>query len=180
MPVQIEIAINALEELERRQNAIDKQWKMKIERADYEAQLAQRSYEEVYRSNRLVAATLEKRWNDALINLEEIYSKYSDYQKEALTTTPEQKSKILSLGKDLPRLWKASTTKSKDRKRILRLLIKDITVDKFNDSKNIILHIRWQGGAQEDIAIDRPIKASDKWRCPMEIVDRLKILANTY
>jgi len=180
-PMQIEIAINALEELERRQNAIDKQWKMKIERANYETQLAQRSYEEVDPSNRLVAATLEKRWNDALINLEDICSKYSDYQnKEALTATSEQKSNILSLGKDFPRLWKAPTTKSKDRKRILRLLIKDITVDKFSDTKNIILHVRWQGGVQEDIAIDRPIKAADKWRCPMKIVDRLRVLANTH
>jgi DNA invertase Pin-like site-specific DNA recombinase len=180
-PVQLEIAINALKELECRNNAIDKQWKMKIDRAEYESKLAQRSYEEVDPSNRLVAATLEKRWEYTLVNLEEFHTKYAEYQeKEALTATAEQRANILSLGQDLPRLWVATTTKTKDRKRILRLLIKDITVDKFSDVKNIILHIRWQGGAQEDIAIERPVKAADKWRCPQEIVDKIRELSSKH
>ena len=58
-PDQIEIAIAALDELERRNRAVDIQWRMRVERAEYEAQLAQRRYEEVDPSNRLVAATLK-------------------------------------------------------------------------------------------------------------------------
>jgi DNA invertase Pin-like site-specific DNA recombinase len=77
---QINIAIKAVEELEKRSNTIDKQWSMRIERAEYEAMLAQRRYEEVDPANRLVAATLEKRWNDALVNLEQMKQQYKEYR----------------------------------------------------------------------------------------------------
>ena len=177
-PKQIEIAIKALEELERRENAIDNQWRMRIERADYEAGLAQRRYEQVDPSNRLVAATLEHRWNDALIKLEEIKKEYSQQQsKKQITATEEQKRELMSLAKDLPRLWKAASTKAKDRKRILRLLIKDITVEKLLHPKKVVLHLRWQGGACEDIPIDIPLNRADQIRYPKEIINKVRSLA---
>jgi DNA invertase Pin-like site-specific DNA recombinase len=177
-PKQIEIAIKALEELERRENVIDNQWRMRIERAQYEASLAQRRYEEVDPSNRLVAATLEHRWNDALIKLEEIKKEYSQQEsKKQITATEEQKKELMSLAKDLPRLWKTSTTKAKDRKRILRLLIKDITVEKLTLPKKVVLHLRWQGGACEDIPIDIPLNRADQIRYPNEIINKVRSLA---
>jgi DNA invertase Pin-like site-specific DNA recombinase len=181
-PAQINIAIEAFEELEQRCLALDKQWLMKIERADYEAQLAQRRYEEVDPSNRLVAGTLEKRWNDALFGLEEIRFQFEDYQKKnMLIATSMQRDKIQSLAKDLPRLWKSASTSAKDRKRILRLLIKDITVEKINsaNTKKAILHIRWQGGAVEDLEIELPKKPQDKWRHSDSLVEQVKQLAMT-
>lgn len=180
-PENLEVATKALDELEQREQAINKKWTLSLNRAEYEVQLAQRAYDAVDPANRLVASTLEKRWNDALTNLEEVRTRYAEYQrKEALVTTAEQKAQILSLGKDLPRLWLSKTTKMKDRKRILRLLIKDITVDKFSDDKSLVLHVRWQGGLQEDILTERPIKECDRSRCPPEIVDKVKLLALEY
>ena len=175
VPEQIEIAIKAFEELEQRSKALEKQWQMKITRADYEVQLAQRRYEEVDPSNRLVAGTLEKRWNEALISLENIRSQYVEYQqKNALKVTAQQKDKILGLATNLPDLWNASTTSAKDRKRILRLLIKDITIEKTSELKKIILHIRWQGGAIEDLEAFIPQNSYDKWRHPVELIDKIK------
>jgi DNA invertase Pin-like site-specific DNA recombinase len=177
-PKQIEIAIKAMEELERRENVIDNQWRMRIERAQYDASLAQRRYEEVDPSNRLVAATLEQRWNEALLKLEEIKKEYSHQQsKKKIAVTEEQKRQLMSLAKDLPRLWKASTTKAKDRKRILRLLIKDVTVEKLPHPKEVVLHLRWQGGACEDISIEIPPSYFDQLRYPSEIVNKVKTLA---
>jgi DNA invertase Pin-like site-specific DNA recombinase len=177
-PKQIDIAIKALEEFEHRENAINHQWRMKIERASYEASLAQRRYEEVDPSNRLVAATLERRWNDALIKLEEIKKEYSQQQsKKQITATEDQKKELMSLAKDLPRLWKASTTKAKDRKRILRLLIKDVTVEKGSIPKQVVLHLRWQGGACEDISIHIPPTRADQIRYPDEIINEVRALA---
>ena len=75
---------------------------MKIERAEYETQLAQKRYEEVDPANRLVAATLERRWNEALAKLEEVKQSAIQVQQDAaLSITAEQKSKIMSLAKDL-------------------------------------------------------------------------------
>lgn len=179
-PEQINIAMKAFEELEQRSQDLDKQWFMKIERADYEAQLAQRRYEEVDPSNRLVAGTLEKRWNDALFRLEEVRSQFSEYQKKnVLTNATLQKDKIQSLAKDLPRLWKSSSINAKDRKRILRLLIKDITVEKiiYGIERKAILHICWQGGATEDLEISLPKKTQDKWRHSDSLVEQVKQLA---
>jgi hypothetical protein len=177
-PKQIDIAMKALEELERRDKALDRQWRMRIDRAEYEVQLAQRRYEAVDPDNRLVAASLEKRWNDALINVEETKKDFAEHQrKEHITATPEQKTKLRSLAQDLPRLWKSSTTQAKDRKRILRLLIKDITVEKLPEPKRIVLHLRWYGGACEDIPINLLPSIADRLRYPKEIIDRVKGLA---
>ena len=92
-----------------------------------DADLAERRYEEAEPSNRLVASTLEKRWNDAMQRVIELEA-VADFQRQAVRSlTLEQKQQILQLGKDFPRLWKAPTTSAGDRKRMLRLLIRDIT-----------------------------------------------------
>lgn len=145
---------------------------MKIERASYDSQLAQRRYEEVDPSNRLVAATLEKRWNETLTTLHDIRSHYEAYQKKNdVKGLHFKENKIQALAKDLPGLWKLPSTNPKDRKRIIRLLIKDITVEKRSSLNQAILNIRWQGGATEclekhkiDGAIHlRLLNVSDKW-----------------
>jgi DNA invertase Pin-like site-specific DNA recombinase len=177
-PLHLEIALKALEELERRDSDIDKQWEMKIERADYAAQLAQRRYEEVDPANRLVAATLEKRWNDALHNLEQCRQQHLEHkQKYGLAITDQQKQSILSIAQDLPRLWNAPSTNATDKKRIIRILIKDITVERVKEARKLIIHIRWEGEAIENISIDIPPSAAGRYRCPQSIVEEVRRLA---
>lgn len=179
-PAQIEIAVKAFEELEQRGHMLDKQWQMQIERADYEAQLAQRRYEEVDPLNRLVAATLEKRWNEALVVLEEAHTQYAEYKKKnLLIATKQQKEQVLALAEDLPRLWHATSTSAKDRKRILRLLIKDITVEKLRNERKATLHIRWQTNATEDLEVQLPQKPCDKWRHSEDTINQIRLLATT-
>ena len=177
-PAELEVAEEALRQLEHRDTAMSAQWRMRLERAEYEAQLAQRRYEEVDPSNRLVAATLEQRWNDALVGLEEIRTQFADFQREeALVVTPEQRARVAALAHDFPRLWRAPTTRAKDKKRILRLLIKDITVERFGERKTAVLHVRWQGGACEDLRVTLPANIADRLRYPDEVVDRVRELA---
>ncbi len=177
-PAQLEIALGALQPLEQRDEASSQQWRLRIERAEYEAQLAQRRYEEVDPSQRLVAATLERRWNDALLHLEELHHAFTEFQsREARVATSEQKARIRALAEDFPRLWHAPSTNPKDRKRMLRLLIKDITVERVPEPKQAILHIRWQGGACEDLCVDLPRAIADRLRYPDELVDRVRSLA---
>src|SRR5664279_4363842 len=128
-PDQIEIAFRAVQELERRSQAIDQQWRMRLERLEYQAQLAQRRYEEVDPAHRLVAATLEQRWNQALQEKAAAQEELNrQRQQQGLELSAEQKSQLLALAKDLPQLWQSPSTSGQDRKRMLRLLIKDITV----------------------------------------------------
>lgn len=180
-PPEINLAIKAFDELEQRTEAVDGQWKLKIERVKYEVALAQRRYEEVDPANRLVASTLEKRWNESLQSLEEICKDYDKYQKkEGLSDIAGRKSDVLALGKSFPRLWESPTTKAKDRKRILRLVIKDITVRKLKDQKKVQMQIRWQGGANEEMVVDIPPNAADKWRHSPEIVNRVREMAKIF
>jgi len=140
--------------------------------------LAERRYQEVDPANRLVAGTLERRWNDALLRLDELNKEAAEFQhQEAHVATPEQKAKVLALARDLPRLWHAPTTQSKDRKRMLRLLIKDITVEKPANPKQLLVHIRWQGGACSDVSVQLPPNIADRVRYPSAVVDRIRELA---
>jgi len=177
-PEQIEIAFRAVKELERRGQAVDQQWRMRIERLEYQAQLAQRRYEEVDPSNRLVAGNLERRWNDALEQLKTAQEElHQSRQQQGLVLTEEQKRQLLDLAKDLPKLWKSKTTSAQDRKRMLRLLIQDITVEKRRAERKAVLHTRWQGGAVEDLLVELPLPAPDKVRYPEALVSRVRSLA---
>jgi excisionase family DNA binding protein len=179
-PDQIEIALRAMKELERRSQAVDQQWRMRLERLEYQAQLAQRRYEEVDPSNRLVAGTLERRWNEALEQLQRARAELEQSRKEkGLELTEEQTTQLRALAEDLPRLWKSPTTSAQDRKRMLRLLIKDITVEKQAAARKAVLHIRWQGGAVEDRSVDLPLPAPDRVRYPEALVNRVRSLASS-
>ena len=177
-PAELELALAALHELETRDNTIGRQWQMRLERAEYEAALAERRYQEVDPSQRLVAATLERRWNDALLHCDELKQQAAEFQRQqSRVATPEQKAKVLALAKDLPRLWHAPTTQAKDRKRMLRLLIKDITVEKTSVPKQLLVHIRWQGNACTDLTLQLRPNIADRMRYPDAIVNQVRVLA---
>src|SRR6266852_4781789 len=179
-PAEIELALAALQELESRDRTLSRQWQMRLERAEYEAALAERRYQEVDPSQRLVAGTLERRWNDALLQLEDLKKQAAEFlHQEARVATPEQKAKVLALASDLPRVWHAHTTQAKDRKRMLRLLIKDITVEKALNPKQLLAHIRWQGGACTDICVQLPPNIADRVRYAAAVVDRVWHLAQS-
>src|SRR4029077_12839453 len=107
-PAEVELALAAVHELEQRDQALMRQWQMRIERAEYEAALAERRYEQADPSNRLVTGTLERRWNEALTRLDDIKTESAQFQgQKTRVATPEQKAKVLALARDLPRLWRA-------------------------------------------------------------------------
>ena len=177
-PAELELAVTALNELEQRDHAIMRQWHMRIERAGYEVALAERRYQECDPANRLVAGTLERRWNDAMLRLESIKTEADQFQhQKARVATPEQKARILALARNLPRLWRAPTTAAKDRKRILRLLIRDITVEKLPATRQAVLHIIWQGGACTDTTVNLPKPAAEAMRYPAAIVKQVRGLS---
>ena len=177
-PAELKLAVTALKELEQRDRAIMRQWHMRIERAEYEAALAERRYQECDPANRLVAGTLERRWNDTLLRVESIRTEAAQFQSQkARVVTAEQKAQVLGLARDLPRLWRAPTTQPKERKRMLRLLIRDITVEKLLDQRQLVLHVRWQGGACNDITVNLPKPRPEAIRCPSAIVEQVRRLS---
>jgi len=177
-PVTIELALKALTNLEERDREIGAQWRMRIERARYEADLAERRYEAVDPANRLIAATLESRWNDALQRLHELEAELAAFEQKTMrAVTAEQKRQILALAQNFPRLWSAPTTTARDRKRILRLLVRDITVTRGPEPKIVRLHVRWQGGATEVLLLRLPPNRAEAIRYPEAFVARIRELS---
>ena len=179
-PTAIDLALDALNTLEARDQAIAAQWQRRIERARYEVDLAERRYETVDPANRLVAATLEQRWEAAIQRLRAVEAELAAFEHQQMkAVTAEQKRRILELATDFPTLWAAPTTSARDRKRLLRLLIRDITVTRGPEPKRLCLNLRWQGGATETLELALPPRRADVVRYPQPFITRLRSLAET-
>jgi DNA invertase Pin-like site-specific DNA recombinase len=179
-PLQIEIALEAAKQLTERDELLQQQWEMRLQRAEYQAQLAERNYRAVDATNRLVASTLEGQWNEALESLESLREEQRrQQQKHHVPINSETQTALMQLAEDLPRVWHAPTTANQDRKRILRLLIKDITVEQTN-RRELILHIRWQGGACEDLTHRLAPRIWEQWCYPQTTIDKVRELAREH
>lgn len=175
-PSNLAIAINALNQMEKRNTTTNKQFQMNIQRCQYQVDLAQRRFEQVDPANRLVAASLEKSWNQELEKLATAQKEYHDYLSKQEQEFPAAKKKeITALASRIPDLWD-KTTNIKDKKRIIRLLIKDIAVIRDADKKNLILNLCWQTGQTQQLCVSLPPSASDKTRYPKKMVDIVREL----
>ncbi len=179
-PDNVTIALSAMAEIEKRNSSLNRQWEMNIQRCQYHADIAQRRFEQVDPANRLVAASLEKTWN---LELEKLALAKSEYEQQQIKTDtefpPHKRAQIASLAKEIPTLWN-KTTNLKDKKRIVRLLISDITVAKTSQKKTISLNIRWQAGPLEKVHVKMPPNAADKVRYPQATVEKVRSLTLEY
>src|SRR5262249_61798249 len=123
--------------------AAARQWQLRLERARYEADLARRRFVAVDPENRLVARSLEREWNDKLAEVERLERECANLSPSAVRqVSGEERQRILDLAADVPALWQAATTTAAQRKQLLRLLIKDVTLTK--QEKVIAVAVRWQ------------------------------------
>lgn len=177
VPDQINLALAALEELEQEYATLGQQWELRLERARYEAQRAHRQYNTVEPENRLVARTLEKQWEEKLRAVEQVEQEYQTWQQQhRLELTAADRQDILSLGQDLPKLWHAASTTSADRKRIVRLIIKEVIVDQRRRRGQVWFQINWQTGAATEHWYKRRVLSYDEHADLETIEQRLREL----
>ena len=147
-PAAIETTLAALAEFERERRTLDRHWQLRIERARYEAQRAQRRYDAIEPENRLVARTLEARWNAALRALEELEQEYAVVRRTELLPLDEtDEHAVRRLAEDLPALWHAATTADVDRKRMLRLVVTEVVLAVHGRERRAEATVVWSGGA---------------------------------
>lgn len=147
-PERIALALDALAHLERETDALEKQWQLRLERSRFEAQRAQRQYHSVEPENRLVARSLEQLWEEKLRAVEAVEQQYQTWrQTHPAEITAEERQEILAIGEDLPAVWQAATTTMADRKHLLRLIIKNVIVDRHRVRGKLWFQINWQTGA---------------------------------
>ena len=161
-PLAVEAALQVSAELGQRAAEADALRAAHVERARYHADLARRRYLAVDPANRLVADTLEADWNAALRacnDTQAAYDKAREQQDGQLTDA--QKARIAQLATDLPGIWNDPATPMRERKRIARLLLTDVTVTRTSDT--ITAHVRLAGGQHRTLTLpvpDRPGKSA--------------------
>ena len=178
-PAHLAVSLTTLDQLQARAKQIDRQWQLRLERAQYEADLARRRYVAIDPENRLVARSLEREWNEKLTEVQRLQREYATLPKPtALLITPHERERILALAHDIPTVWHAPTTSQTERKQLVRYLIKDVTLTK--REKDIEVRIRWQTEALTVVTVSRPKLSADVRRTDPHVVDRVRELSPTH
>ena len=151
-PLAIETSIQIHEELQAQVQEAQRLRVQQVERARYAAELAQRRFLRVDPENRLVADVLEADWNARLRELAEVPEQAERQQKPNNGNCLHLNSRRLAnLVEDFPRVWKDSRTSDRDRKRMVRWLLEDVTVKR--QEEVITAHVRFKGGATQTITV---------------------------
>ncbi len=177
-PMALEVALSVQQELQVRWEDTDRLRRQQVDRARYEAELARRRYMQVDPDNRLVADELEAEWNRRLRALTQAQEEY-ERQRQADRTAldEEQRRRILALATDFPRLWQAPGTPHRERKRMVRLLLEDVTLIK---GTPITIHVRFRGGATRTLEIPPPLPAWALRKTSPEVVAEVDRLLDDY
>jgi len=152
-PLALDVALTVQAELEARSDEADAMRRSHVERARHRTELARRRYLAVDPDNRLVADSLEADWNDSLRELQAAQDDYERAATAATALSDEHKARIRALAADFPALWSDPATPQRERKRMARLLIDDVTLTK---TDQIHLHVRFRGGQTTSLTIPIP------------------------
>jgi DNA invertase Pin-like site-specific DNA recombinase len=164
-PVAIETTMQIHEELHAQVQEAQRLRAQQVERARYAAELAQRRFLRVDPENRLVADVLEADWNARLRELAEVREETERQQvAEQRRLSALEQQAIAELVEDFPRVWNDERTSDRDRKRMVRLLLEDVTILK--QEEVLTAHVRFKGGATHTMTI-----AVSRGRCsPPELI----------
>jgi DNA invertase Pin-like site-specific DNA recombinase len=177
-PMALEVVLQVQDELKARFQQADHLRKKQLHRARYEADLARRRFMQVEPENRLVATTLEAEWNTKLKELAKTQEEYEQKRQQDLQILKEEdREKILSLATDFPKLWQNPIVPYKEKKRIIRLLIEDVSLFK-ND--HIDIHVRFKGGRIHSFTIPIPLNAWQERTTDKEVISQIDHLLNDY
>ena len=173
-PEQVALALAAAGEVAGRHQRVSRAAELAVERARYDADRAERAFCACEPENRLVARSLEARWEARLAALAEA-EQALEAATESLPPLPGR-AELEKLAADLPGLWHAPATSSKDRKRLLRTLIADVTLLPEPDQAKVRIGIRWHTGATDELTVARPLPPGPAKRSPSPAVEMIRRL----
>jgi DNA invertase Pin-like site-specific DNA recombinase len=177
-PMTLQVALAVQQEVEARVAETDALRRKHVERAQYEAELARRRYMKVDPDHRLVADSLEAEWNNQLRTLAEAQEQYErQTQKQRVLIDSQTREQLLALATDFPRVWNDPCVEPRERKRILRLLIEDVTLI---NGEMIQVHVRLRGGATRSLALARPLPIAQIRKTKPEVVAEIDGLLEHY
>jgi DNA invertase Pin-like site-specific DNA recombinase len=174
---QVALALSAADEVTSRHQRAGRAAELAAERARYDADRAERAFTAVEPENRMVARTLETRWEARLAELAE-----AEQALEAATEAPPPlpgRAELEELAADLPGLWHDPATGNKDRKRLLRTLIADVTLLPEPNRTKARIGIRWHTGATDELGVSRAAHPGTARRSPSPATAMVRELGPT-
>ena len=176
-PLGIEAALAAMQSHNERQSDKRQQIENAIQQAQYEAARARRQYDTVDPDNRLVAGELERRWNEKLVQLRDLEMQLDNLSQTEQTPalSAEDCARLMILGKDLVKAWNRPGVSVETRKKIIRLLIKEIIIDVVGETLALVIH--WQGGDHTEMKVKKNKVGQTRWTTDAGVVDLVRILA---
>jgi DNA invertase Pin-like site-specific DNA recombinase len=176
-PAALELSLRAIENVEQERKRLHDQWRQKLERAQYEVSRAERQYHAVEPENRLVARTLEARWEEALNKQRELEEEYHRFlAKLPATLSATDRERIQALSQNVPSLWHAAGTTALDRKHIVRCLVERVVVATDQATELTDVTIVWKGGLTTRHQVARPVGRYEQLQDYQRLTERLKEL----
>lgn len=177
-PLTLEVALTVQDEIQSHLAEASRLRNMQVERAQYEADLARQRFMNVDPNHRLVADGLEADWNAKLRALQEAQERCErERAADRAPLTAEQRARVLALATDFPRLWRDPKTPARERKRMIRLLIEDITL---NRADAITAHIRFRGGSTRTLTLPIPLRAWELKKTSSAVMDEVDTLLESH
>jgi len=177
-PMALDVTLSVQREVQSRLDEIDRLRHKQVERARYDVDIAQRRYMQVDPANRLVASVLEAEWNSKLRVLTDTQEEYERLrQADHIAVNDDAKSRITALAADFPKLWHDPNTPDRERKRMIRLLIEDVTLIKKED---ITVNVRFKGGAVTTKILPRPLPCTETRKTDTAVIQEIDRLLNCH
>ncbi len=172
-PAALELSLQVLEDEHRERARLHQHWKNQRERAQYEAERAERQFQAVEPANRLVARTLEAKWEEALQKqrgLEDEWRRFEQATPQQLSD--EERQRITALSRNVKALWAAAGTTNADRKEIVRCLV-DRVVVRVNHGEHVDVTIHWHEGFISQHELLRPVRSYQQLTAASQLRQRV-------
>jgi hypothetical protein len=173
-PAALELNLRAIENVEQERQRLHEQWRLKLERVRHDVDRAERQYHAVEPENRLVARTLEARWEEALKQQRQVEEDYHRFlAKLPVTLSAADRERIRELSHSVAALWHAPETSAQDRKQIIRCLVERVIVvtDKASEWNEVT--IVWQGGLTTQHQVARPVGSYEQLKNYRRLTERI-------
>jgi hypothetical protein len=176
-PSALEVSLQLAEDLELERTALQRQWRQRLERAHYEVERAWRQYDAVDPENRLVARTLEGRWEAALTEALRLQTEYERFlAAQPVPPSAEERAAICRLAEDVPALWDAPTTTAADRQAIARLMLERVVITVHGESEAVTVECHWAGGTRTRHDLRRPVARLEQLSDHAALLERVRAL----
>ena len=175
-PLGVDAAIHAITQCEHQSGEKQRQIELALEQARYEATRARRQYDAVDPDNRLVAGELERRWNTALAAVRALEEELeATLRRRPAAMRGEEREHLLQMGADLEAAWHHPAATAVTRKRIIRVVLREVVARVEDDQIHLLLH--WQGGDHTPLTVRKNRRGQTRWSVEPETVGLIRSCA---